>query len=211
MKNLISIEEIKEFYKAGEKDLHICKGTLVTDAARDYARDRGIAIVEDSQVVDGQPECKGQSLVSSSINKSVIAEIVQQVLASRGQSASSGYTAVRDTSGLKLVRGHSVTYEAFDTGKPTTCVKYREVISKDESSVSAGFLTIDHSSFTWTLTGYEETDIVLEGSLSITINGKTYYANQGDVLHIPKDSTVIWDAVDHVKLFYTTYPADWAD
>ena len=35
MKNLISIEEIKEFYKAGEKELHICKGTLVTDAARD--------------------------------------------------------------------------------------------------------------------------------------------------------------------------------
>ena len=76
--------------------------------------------------------------------------------------------------------------------------------------MSSGFLTIDHSSFTWTLSRYEETDIILEGSLSITIDGKTYRASQGDVLFIPKDSTVIWNAEDHVKLFYTTYSADWA-
>ena len=48
------------------------------------------------------------------------------------------------------------------------------------------------------------------GILSITSNGKTYYASQRDVLFIPKDATVVWNAEDHVKLFYSTYPADWA-
>ena len=71
MKNLISIEEMKKIYKAGEKELHICKGTLVTDAARDYARDRGIAIVEDNRAVDGQSECKNQSLVSCSTSSRI--------------------------------------------------------------------------------------------------------------------------------------------
>ena len=134
---------------------------------------------------------------------------MRQVLLSRGQAAEP-YIAEKDVSGLKVVRGHSVSYEVFDTGNPVTCVKYQEVVSKAESHMSSGFLTIDHSSFTWTLSGYEETDIILEGSLSITIDGKTYRASQGDVLFIPQDSTVIWNAEDHVKLFYTTYPADWA-
>ena len=77
--------------------------------------------------------------------------------------------------------------------------------------MSSGFLTIDQSSFEWELTGYEEIDFVVAGSLQLTINGITRRAVQGDVIFIPKGSRVTWQAEGFVKLFYTTYPADWAD
>jgi ethanolamine utilization protein EutQ len=103
-----------------------------------------------------------------------------------------------------------VQFENFDTGKPGTNVAYREVISKTESQMSAGFLTIEQSSFDWELS-YEEIDIVLEGSLSVTINGETHHATQGDVLFVPKGSMVTWSSSGYVKLFYVTYPANWAE
>ena len=40
---------------------------------------------------------------------------------------------------------------------------------------------IDHSEFAWELT-YEEIDYVIEGTLTVTIDGKKYTANAGDVL-----------------------------
>jgi ethanolamine utilization protein EutQ len=103
-----------------------------------------------------------------------------------------------------------VKFENFDTGDPRTNVAYREVISKDESHMSAGFLTIEKSSFDWELC-YEEIDVILEGCLSITINGETFDAYQGDVLFIPKGSKVTWRSSGYVKLLYVTYPANWPD
>ena len=209
LKPLICVSHVKEAAAAGKHELYVEPGAIITAAASDYARDKGIAFVE-KQTAPAAPDVHKPAAGSvKGLDKGLGAEIVRQVLLSRGQAAQP-YREEKDDSGLKVVRGHSVTYEVFDTGNPVTKVGYREVISKTESHMSSGFLTIDHSSFTWTLTGYEETDIILEGSLSITINGKTYYASQGDVLFIPKDATVVWNAEDHVKLFYSTYPADWA-
>lgn len=209
MKSLICVSHVKEAAEAGQHELYVEPGAIITAAASDYARDKGISFI-DKKMDPAVPAVQEPGTAAiKGLDKGLVAEIVRQVLLSRGQSARP-YREEKDDSGLKVVRGHSVTYEVFDTGNPVTKVGYREVISKNESHMSSGFLTIDHSFFTWTLTGYEETDIILEGSLSITINGKTYYASQGDVLFIPKDATVVWNAEDHVKLFYSTYPADWA-
>lgn len=210
MKSLICVSHVKEAAEAGKHEVCVEPGTIITAAASDYARDKGISFIDKKTAPAAlSVQEPGTAASVKELDKGLVAEIVRQVLLSRGQSAQP-YKEEKDDSGLKVVRGHSVTYEVFDTGNPVTKVGYREVISKNESHMSSGFLTIDHSSFTWTLTGYEETDIILEGNLSITINGKTYYASQGDVLFIPKDATVIWNAEDHVKLFYSTYPADWA-
>ena len=120
------------------------------------------------------------------------------------------YVAERDGGGLKVVRGNSVKFDVFDTGNPDNKVFYQELISKDESSMSAGFLTIEKSSFEWELT-YEEIDYVIEGTVTVSINGKTYTAYPGDVLYVPSGSKVVWGSPDKAKLFYTTYPANWAD
>ena len=44
-----------------------------------------------------------------------------------------------------------------------------------------------------------------------TIDGKKYTANAGDVLFVPSGSKVIWGSPDKARVFYATYPANWAD
>ena len=83
-------------------------------------------------------------------------------------------------------------------------------MNKDESHISAGFLVIENSSFDWELT-YEEIDYVIEGTLTVTIDGTTYTAHAGDVLFVPSGSKVTWGSPDKARVFYATYPANWAD
>jgi ethanolamine utilization protein EutQ len=65
-------------------------------------------------------------------------------------------------------------------------------------------------SFPWKLT-YEEIDYVIEGELAITINGKTYNGQPGDVFYIPKGSDIVFGTPSSVKIMYVTYPANWAE
>ena len=69
---------------------------------------------------------------------------------------------------------------------------------------------IENSSFDWELT-YEEIDYVIEGTLTVTIDGTTYTAHAGDVLFVPSGSKVTWGSPDKARVFYATYPANWAD
>ena len=216
MKKLVCASEVKAAADKGQKIYCVDSNTIITPAANDIARELGMEITVGSPVAE-KYTCKEGVLQKKEFDKELIYQVVKAVLANRllksGPSAfpEAPYLTEGDPkSGLKIVRGRTVNFEAFDTGDPSTNVAYREVVSKDESQMSAGFLTIEKSSFEWELC-YEEIDIVLEGSLSITINGETYQASQGDVLFVPKGSKVIWGSNGYVKLFYVTYPANWAD
>lgn len=223
MKKLVCAEEVKAAAKNGQKVFSIDCCTIITPSAKDLAKELGVEFsVGSASAAVEVPSCKNGSLPKTEnpatvLDRDVIYQVVKAVL-SNGLMASLSAPALEKPfhtdgdpqSGLKIVRGRSVQFEAFDTGKPGTHVAYREVISKDDSQMSAGFLTIEKSSFDWELC-YEEIDIILEGSLSITINGKTYEAGQGDVLFVPKGSKVTWSSTSYVKLFYVTYPANWSE
>ncbi|AGM98043.1 cupin domain-containing protein [Streptococcus iniae] len=120
------------------------------------------------------------------------------------------YRSVVHSNGLKIVKGGTVRMDVFDTGNPEDKIGFQELVSKDESKMSAGFLTIDHSSFAWKLP-YEEIDYVISGTVSIDIDGQTYVGRAGDVIFVPEGSDVVWGSPDNAKLFYTTFPANWAD
>lgn len=120
------------------------------------------------------------------------------------------FDAECDPNGLKIVRGNTVKMDIFDTGNPNARAYFQELVNKEESKMSAGFLVIENSKFDWELT-YEEIDYVIEGTLTIEINGKTYTAYPGDVLFVPSGSKVVWGSPDKARLFYATYPANWAD
>lgn len=223
MKKLVCAEEVKAAAKNGQKVFCVDCGTIITPSAKDLAKELGVEFSVGSVSAAGEIQsCKNSGLPktensASAIDRDVIYQVVKAVL-SNGLMPSLSASAIEKPfltegdpqSGLKIVRGRSVQFEAFDTGKPGTHVAYREVVSKDDSQMSAGFLTIEKSSFDWELC-YEEIDIILEGSLSITINGKTYEACQGDVLFVPKGSKVTWSSNGYVKLFYVTYPANWSE
>lgn len=217
MKKVICANEVKAAADTGLKVISMDSSTIVTPAAKDLAKELGVEFTL-AALMDGKQCCKPaehQQTIRQvpAIDRELICDIVKAVLAKGFLAKAPEKQMIVDRepqSGLKIVRGRTVNYEPFDTGNPGTQVAYREVVSKDESQMSAGFLTIEQSSFDWELS-YEEVDIVLEGNLAITINGQTYEACQGDVLFIPKGSKVTWSASGYVKLFYVTYPANWPD
>ncbi|RYD04932.1 ethanolamine utilization protein EutQ [Desulforamulus aquiferis] len=218
MKKLVCVKEVEAAAEKGQKIFCVDCHTIITPAAKDLAKELGLEFSTDSSAA-GNHTIKDCSLPKKDsqekeIDPEMIYQVVKAVLGSRllanipGSSEEIPFRAdCEPKSGLKIVRGRTVKQETFDTGDPNANVTYREVISKDDSKMSAGFLTIEKSSFDWELS-YEEIDIILEGSLTITINGETYHAHQGDVLFVPKDSKVTWSSPDYVKLFYVTYPAN---
>ena len=229
MKKLVCVNEVKTAAAKGQKTFFVGCGTIITPAARDLARELGVEFSAgsvgcaagntgsdngtDHGCGDSDPEKKENR--DSELNRDVIYQVVKALLSSKLLNNVSGsvpespfLTDGEPGNGLKIVRGRTVNFETFNTGNPGDHVAYREVVSKNDSRMSAGFLTIEKSSFAWEL-GYEEIDMVLEGSLTITINNQTYEACQGDVLFVPKGSKVTWSSSGYVKLFYVTYPANW--
>lgn len=199
----------------GQKVLYIDSKTIITPAAKDAAKVFGIEFSTEKKC--SESELSNLANPSSGEIDSQMIYTVLKALADKGMLKgllenlpAVPYMAERDGGGLKLVRGNSVKFDVFDTGNPGNKVFYQELISKDESSMSAGFLTIEKSSFEWELT-YEEIDYVIEGTVTVSINGKTYTAYPGDVLYVPSGSKVVWGSPDKAKIFYTTYPANWAD
>lgn len=223
MKKLICAKDVEELNKQGKKVFPIDCKTIITPSAKDAAKLYGIKFSDN-------PACCEETLVGSACEK--ISEVaancgtgidsnmifnVLKTLVDQGMLKgllenvpSLPYNYEKGPNGLKVVRGNTVKMDYFDTGIPSNKVYYQELISKEDASMSAGFLTIEESKFDWELC-YEEIDYVIEGTLTLTIDGKTYTAYPGDVLFVPSGSKVVWGSPDKAKLFYVTYPANWAD
>ncbi len=215
MKKLICAKEVESLVKEGKKVFYIDCDTIVTPSAKDVAKANGITFSTEAPVC-----CESPSEILKSCGGNIDSDMIYNVLKTmmdkgllKGMFETAPalpYVADKDCGGLKVVRGNSVKLDVFDTGDPNVKAYYQELVSKDESQMSAGFLVIENSSFEWELT-YDEIDYVMEGTLTVTINGKTFTAYPGDVLYVPKGSKVIWGSPDKARVFYTTYPANWAD
>ena len=112
---------------------------------------------------------------------------------------------------LKMVFGGGVIMDPFGAGlaTPGANVRLKDVItSSDGSSMAAGYMALDKGEFIWTLT-YDEVDIVLEGELVITRGNVAVHANPGDVIFIPKGSSITFGTPEKVRFIYVAFPANW--
>jgi len=218
LKKLISLSEIRQISSQGEKVLHVGPDMLLTPAARDAASEFGIKIVYGliPAMAAVAPAPKAEPVLSTStgtagMDIALITRLVMEALAGKAQNDSPGFIKESDGSGLRLIRGNTVKCEPFETGNPNAVVGLTDIVNTRESpNMGAGFMTIEKSAFDWTL-NYEEFDVIMEGTLDITINGNTYRGYAGDVFFIPKGSKITWSTPDYARYFYATYPANWAD
>lgn len=144
------------------------------------------------------------------IDEKALREIVAQVIASM-QGGTGSIRCVDPESGIMSVDCSNVEMERLDTGNPKDQVWVKDVTTADDNkNLAAGFLVIKESEFDWSLP-YDEIDYIIEGELTIKVNGKEIVAKAGDVLLLPKGSKFTWSARKYSKSIYITYPANWQD
>lgn len=212
MKKLICLKEIEEFCKKGEKIFYVEDGTIITPSAKDFAKANSIEI-KIGKCCETK-SCNETQSNSNAIDSDLIYKVLQKMISTGNMNGflenfmkEQNYLSENDPNGFKLVRGNTVKFDALDTGNPADAGKvyYQELISAtDNSPMNAGFLTIEKCNFDWDVTIHEIYYIV-EGTLTVTINGKVYTAYPGDSLYAPKGSKVAWGSPDKVKAFYITY------
>ena len=112
---------------------------------------------------------------------------------------------------LKVVRMASVQVEPFLEGKttPGTKVWLKDVVvTQDRSPMGAGYMSLDKGEMQWTLT-YDEIDIVLEGELVITRGNEQVRGKTGDVIYIPKGSSITFGTPSWTRFVYVVFPVNW--
>lgn len=219
MKKLVTVADIKNFGQ--NKTMYVEPGTIITPAAKDYAAEIGVAIKmaspEECVSQASEPslkaaeECEAAGKIDG-ISPDLIAKIVREVLSSiPGLPKAPGMVKEGDPSGVRLVRGNTVHCEPFNTGNPRDRVGLTEILNiKESPNMATGFMTMEDSAFSWHLM-YDEIDYVVEGTLEIIVDGKTFSGQAGDVIFIPRDTTVTFSTPDKVRFFFVTYPANWAE
>ena len=116
-----------------------------------------------------------------------------------------------DPSGVAVVKAEKIEKVKFDTGNPQDQVYVTDLFSLEESPrIGAGMMEMTKSTFDWTL-NYDEIDYVIEGQLEIVIDGRTITGEQGDVLLIPRGSSIKFKATEYAKFIYDVYPANWME
>ena len=112
---------------------------------------------------------------------------------------------------LKVVRLANVQVEPFLEGKttPGTNVWLKDVVvTQDRSPMGAGYMSLDKGEMQWTLT-YDEIDIVLEGELVITRGSEQVRGKTGDVIYIPKGSSITFGTPNWTRFVYVVFPVNW--
>jgi len=96
-----------------------------------------------------------------------------------------------------------------DLHRPEMDVRLSDVLTAaDGLPMAAGMMSLRQGSFPWTL-DYDEVEYVIEGELHITADGQTVVGRPGDVIAVPKGSSITFGTPSWARFLYVTYPADW--
>ncbi|POR02240.1 hypothetical protein AU468_06520 [Alkalispirochaeta sphaeroplastigenens] len=195
-KKLYTEDSIRELGRAGGCSLLVLEpGDIITPLARDMARELSIEIRRQPGSASAEPS---GSPSAPSLGAGAPPPPQAKELSSRA--------------GIKVVNGREVSLPpfAFDIGRPEMDVRCGDVVtSADGAPLAAGFLSLQKGSFPWTF-HYHEVQYVLEGELHIGTKEGTIVGKPGDILYVPHGTAITFGTPSWAKLFYVTYPADWA-
>ena len=235
MKTLLTEKSIREIIAQGRTSVCIDENTIVTPAARDAIKANGLEIVDHAIAADpvttisasvpapaapaaaaapaapaAQP-C-GEAL-SSEMIYNALKKMTEQGLLNgcfenlTSASAAAPYNA-ENANGFKLVRGSGIKMEVLELENPADNgkVQYQELIGADvDSAMNAGFMTVDQCTFNWAVEP-QELYYVVEGNMTVTVDGVPHTAYPGDCLFIQKGSKVVFSSGNtRAKVFYCTY------
>lgn len=147
------------------------------------------------------------------INKSNLEKMIKEILLDK-LSVNIKDEFRNEESGIIAINIPKIKVEEkdrMDTGNKISDKVYtKDLFTLSESPrLGCGIMEMTETTFDWTL-NYDEIDYIIEGKLSIIINGKSITASQGELILIPKGSNIKFSAENYARFLYVTYPADWA-
>jgi ethanolamine utilization protein EutQ len=219
MGRFISEAVLREMAKM-DKDILLEEDSVLTPSAKDLAKELGITITKGRQEIvsqsvtgqsAGQPTkpINGRNVhVTSEVKdidpeKNDLKNAVQKIMSEVLKPACENPKATH-------VVGKDVVIQPFLEAPAGQKVGLVDVIDARVGNMASGFMTFDHSRLPWFL-NYDEVDYIIEGDFVLEIEGKVFRAVAGDVVYIPKGSKVVFSSPTFCKVFYATYPANWAD
>ena len=179
-RQLFTAEDIRRLARERAETLVLAPDDIVTHEAQDVAFALGVKMIRETESASG-------------LRKEALSSI-QQTLPP-----------------LKVVKMASVQMEQFLEGKttPGTNVWLKDVVvTQDRSPMGAGYMSLDKGEMAWTL-NYDEIDIVLEGELVITRGSEQVRGKTGDVIYIPKGSSITFGTPNWTRFVYVVFPVNW--
>ncbi|MBV8043036.1 ethanolamine utilization acetate kinase EutQ [Pluralibacter sp.] len=226
MKKLITANDIRAAHARGEQEMSVVlRASIITPEAREVADLLGFTIAECEESTPATApveEAKTESqriretiiaqLPEGQFTESLVAQLMDKVIQEKKSLEQGGmqasFKSVTGKGGVKVIDGSSVRFGRFDGAQPH-CVGLTDLVTgQDGSSMAAGFMQWDNAFFPWTL-NYDEIDMVLDGELHVRHEGETLIAKAGDVMFIPKGSSIEFGTPSTVRFLYVAWPANW--
>ena len=182
-RRVVTADDVLRCARAGGTELVVAPADRVTPLARDVAHDRGVRIVVDDDR-DDRDRRPGHP------------------------------PGGRGASPRRLVHVAGAATLPLDPfpfpGPPREMdVRTRDVVtSADGLPMAAGLMSLREGAFPWTLE-YDEVEYVLEGELHIGCGEERVVGRPGDVIAVPRGSSITFATPSWARFLYVTYPADW--
>lgn len=218
MKKLICAKDVEQAAHAGEKEIIIDANTLITPSARDAAANAGISFregcceavraetpaTEQGSCTGGTSSAPSEQLIYKALQIMLEKGMLGQLMKVAGVEVP--YVSESDNAGMvKLVRGNTAKYEPLDEAHLGNQVTFNTLIDgNDGCDMSAGFMTIDHTTFAWDV-DCQEIYYVIDGTLTVEKDGRVFTAGAGDCLLFKKGAHLTFGTPGTVKVFYVTY------
>ncbi|MDH3673434.1 MAG: cupin domain-containing protein [Gammaproteobacteria bacterium] len=84
------------------------------------------------------------------------------------------------------------------------------VNTKISDSMAGGVNFLNDVSVPWNLT-CDELIYCHQGTFRLVVDGEDYVLNPGDLMYVPKDNHVTYEADDKCVIFYAAFPVDWKE
>lgn len=177
-------DDVLRHARTGATELVVAPGDLLTPLARDVANERGVRVV----VADGPDERRDERREDRRLGPGGRVPPLKHV---------------------KGVNTMALAPFPVDLHRPEMDVRLLDVVGAEHGlPMAAGVMSLRQGSFPWTL-DYDEVEYVIEGELHITTAGQTVVGRPGDVIAVPKGSSITFGTPSWTRFLYVTYPADW--
>jgi len=210
-KQLISADDVRAAAKRGERVLYLRdKTTIVTAQAASTAKDLGVTLELGAPPPQASPseEPKAPSTpadavvrqalaaqMGGEVREDLVAEVMRRMALERSAPAQGGVRKIASIAVNAPVGGSGVLASKLDLAT---------LVAGEAVPCAAGFMAWTQSFVPFQRDG-DEVQVVLEGELQLRAGPHTVTAGVGDVVLIPKGTSLEIGTTASVRLFYLSY------